>query len=275
MNGELEEENFMRQPKEFANEGKEHMVCKLGKAIYGLKQASRRWIWEKLGIEIQKDRARGLLGPSQKTYIEKECNFGYGKKVLRYLQRTKAYMLIYRCTENLELVGYADANLGKAEDDYISTSGFLFKMARVAVAWKSAKQTSVSSSTMFSEYIACYEATSHAIWLRNFIKDIKVVDSISKPIQIYNDNTAAVFHCMNNKMSSRLQHIDRKYLIVKEKIADKLVRFDHIRTQDMIADPFTKFLPSEAFLRHVESMGLFLALMLQSSRSLIPIMIFY
>ncbi|CAL8152538.1 unnamed protein product [Prunus armeniaca] len=42
-----------------------------------------------------------------------------GKKIWRYLQRTKAYILLYRCTENLELVGYADANLGKAEDDHI------------------------------------------------------------------------------------------------------------------------------------------------------------
>ncbi|CAL9000178.1 unnamed protein product [Prunus brigantina] len=92
---------------------------------------------------------------------------------------------------------------------------------------------------------------------RNFIKDIKVVDLISRPIQIYNDNTAAVFHCMNNKVSSKLQHIDIKYLIVREKVADKLVRFDHIIIQDMIADPFTKFLLSEAFLQHVESMGLF------------------
>ncbi|KAI5341531.1 hypothetical protein L3X38_009406 [Prunus dulcis] len=130
-------------------------------------------------------------------------------------------------------------------------------MAGVAVAWKSAKQSGISSSTMFSEYIACYEATSHAVLLRNFIKDIKVMDSISRPIQIYNDNSAAVFHCMNNKMSNKLQYIDRKYLIVMEKVADKLVRFDHIRTQDMIADPFTKFLPLEAFLRHVERMRLF------------------
>ncbi|CAL8153294.1 unnamed protein product [Prunus armeniaca] len=92
---------------------------------------------------------------------------------------------------------------------------------------------------------------------KEFIKYIKVVDSISRPIQIYNDTTVAVFHCMNNKMSSELQHIDKNYLIVREKVADKLVRVDHIRTQDMIADPFTKFLPLEAFLRHVESMGLF------------------
>ncbi|CAL9005113.1 unnamed protein product [Prunus brigantina] len=74
------------------------------------------------------------------------------------------------------------------------------------------------------KYIACYEATSHAVWLRNFIKNIKVVDLISRLIQIYNDNTAAVFHCMNNKTSFGLQHIDRKYLTVREKVADKLVR---------------------------------------------------
>ena len=93
-----------------------------------------------------------------------------GKKILRYLHRTKAYMMIYRHTENLELTSSTYANLGKAEDDYISTSGFLFKMAGAVVAWKSAKESGVSSSTMFSEYIACYEATSHVVWLRNFIK---------------------------------------------------------------------------------------------------------
>ena len=46
LNGELEEENFMRQPEEFAKEVKEHMVCKLDKAIYGLKQASMRWYFK-------------------------------------------------------------------------------------------------------------------------------------------------------------------------------------------------------------------------------------
>ncbi|CAL9019346.1 unnamed protein product, partial [Prunus brigantina] len=129
------------------------------------------------------------------------------------LALTKAYMLIYRRTKSLELVVYADANLGKAEDDYIFTLGFLFKMVGAVVAWKSA--------TMFSEHIACYEATSHVVWLSNFIKDIKVMDSISRPVQIYNDNIAVVFHCVNNKMSLGLQHIDRKYLIVREKVAHK------------------------------------------------------
>ena len=43
LNGELEENVFMAQPKGFVVSGKEHMGCHLRRSIYGLKQASRQW----------------------------------------------------------------------------------------------------------------------------------------------------------------------------------------------------------------------------------------
>ena len=41
LNGDLEENIYMAQPKNFVVEEKEHMGCRLKKSIYGLKQTSR------------------------------------------------------------------------------------------------------------------------------------------------------------------------------------------------------------------------------------------
>ena len=43
LNGDLEEEVYMEQPKGFVAEGQERLVCRLRKSIYGLKQSSRCW----------------------------------------------------------------------------------------------------------------------------------------------------------------------------------------------------------------------------------------
>ncbi len=42
LNGDLEKEIYMEQPEGFTQEG-EHLVCKLHKSLYGLKQSARAW----------------------------------------------------------------------------------------------------------------------------------------------------------------------------------------------------------------------------------------
>jgi Reverse transcriptase (RNA-dependent DNA polymerase) len=43
LHGDLEEDIYMVQPKDFETEKKESLVCKLTKSLYGLKQALRQW----------------------------------------------------------------------------------------------------------------------------------------------------------------------------------------------------------------------------------------
>ncbi|XP_071734519.1 secreted RxLR effector protein 161-like [Rutidosis leptorrhynchoides] len=136
------------------------------------------------------------------------------EKVLRYLQGTKDLMLTYRRTDNLEVMGYSDSDFAKCKDDKKSTSGYIFMLSGGPISWKSHKQELTTTSTMMAEYVACYHATSHAILLKNLISGLKVVDSISKPIRLYCDNSAAVSFSNSTSSSGAGLYLDTKYLYV-------------------------------------------------------------
>jgi hypothetical protein len=43
LHGDLEEEIYMQQPQGYEVKGKENLVCRLKKSLYGLKKAPRKW----------------------------------------------------------------------------------------------------------------------------------------------------------------------------------------------------------------------------------------
>jgi len=81
------------------------------------------------------------------------------KKVMGYLQGTKDYMLMYRQTDKLDVIGYSDSDFVGCVDSHKSTAGYIYMMTGEAISWRSVKQTLTATSTMEVEFVSCFEAT--------------------------------------------------------------------------------------------------------------------
>ena len=99
---------------------------------------------------------------------------------------------MYRQADNLEVISYFDSNYVGCIDSQKSTLGYVFMLVGGVIYWKSTKQTLIATSTMEVEFVSCFEATSHGVWLKSFIFRLRVVDSISRSLKIYCDNSTAV-----------------------------------------------------------------------------------
>ena len=63
------------------------------------------------------------------------------------------------------------------------------------------------------------------LWIKtSFNLFLKVVDDIYRPLKLYYDNNQAVQHAHNNKSSDAAKYIDIKYIVVKDKVRDHVIK---------------------------------------------------
>ena len=108
---------------------------------------------------------------------------------------------------------------------------------------------------MVAEFIICYEASNHEIWLQNFVIGLQIVDGIEISLKLFCDNKSAVLYFNNNRSSSKSKHIDVKILVVKERVQSSQISMEHIGTNSMVTDPLTKGLPPKVFHEYIAHMG--------------------
>ena len=68
----------------------------------------------------------------------------------------------------------------------------MFVLNGGVVSWKSSKQDTVTSSSTEAEYIAASEAVKEAVWIRNFLITLGVVQGTSNIMDVYCDNNGAI-----------------------------------------------------------------------------------
>ncbi|KAJ9541685.1 hypothetical protein OSB04_028191 [Centaurea solstitialis] len=179
------------------------------------------------------------------------------KNILKYLRRTKEMFLVFGGTEDeISVTGYSDASFQTDRDDFRSQSGYVFTLNGGAISWKSSKQDTIADSTTEAEYIAASDAAKEAVWLKNFLSDLRVVASISRPIDIFCDNSGAVAQAKEPREHHKSRHVLRKYHLIREIIGRGDVRICKIPTEDNVADPLTKPLARVKHEAHANSIGM-------------------
>jgi hypothetical protein len=114
---------------------------------------------------------------------------------------------MYRWAYNLKLISYSNSDFTGYVDSHKSILEYIFMMVGRVASWRSAKQNLTATSTMKVEFVSLFKATAYGIWLKSFIFGLRTIDSISRPLRIYYDNSASVFMAKNNRSGSRSKHI--------------------------------------------------------------------
>jgi hypothetical protein len=173
------------------------------------------------------------------------------KQVLRYLQGTRPTGI--QLGGDGTLIGWSDANWGGDISTRRSTTGYIFKLGLGPVSWNSKLQPTVALSSCEAEYMALSSATQEALWLRALLQGLGLSQP---PTLIYEDNQGAIELTKNSKNHSRTKHIDIRYHFVKERVQLNEIKIEYCHTSQMIADLFTKALPSAQFKNLVSKLGM-------------------
>ncbi|XP_074363907.1 secreted RxLR effector protein 161-like [Apium graveolens] len=174
-----------------------------------------------------------------------EVHLGAAKRVLRYIKGTVAYGIKYFKGEELKLIGFCDSDWAGCRDDMKSTTGFVFSFDSGAFSWQSKKQDSVAQSSAEAEYVAAALATSQAIWLRRILEDID--ERQRNATEMLCDNKSAISMAKNPIYNSCTRHIAVKHHFIREKIEENEIKLVYYKSEEQVADIFTKALPKEKF----------------------------
>ena len=142
------------------------------------------------------------------------------------------------CNKSTEIVGYCDADWAGDRVDRRSTTGYCTFIGGNLVTWKSKKQKVVSCSSAEAEYRAMRKLTSELIWIKGLLKDLGI--ETTTPITMHCDNQAAIHIASNSVFHERTKHIEVDCHKVRQVVEQKIILPCYTRSEDQLADIFTK-----------------------------------
>ena len=173
--------------------------------------------------------------------------------LLQYLRGTVG-LGITLSGSSLDLHIYTDADWAGDVLTRRSTTGFVVFAAGGPIAWQSKLQTTVSTSSMQSEYQAMYAGMQEIVWLRGVLGEIGITQC--EPTPFFLDSQSAEDLAMNPVYHKRSKHVEIKYHFTREHVdpeGKNTAELIHVSTLEMAADIYTKALTGSLFEKHAET----------------------
>ena len=173
----------------------------------------------------------------------KQYHLQAAKHVLRYLRGTADLGLEFKKhpTKIPQVEIYTDASWANDLETRRSTSGLLVKFNGNVIMWATKKQRTVARSSTEAEYVAAADATSEAIWLRSWVREV-LGEDVTVPLVMLCDNQSAIALAKNDTFHQRTKHIDVGHHFIREQIEWGHITIRYVPTAEQDADILTKFI---------------------------------
>ncbi|KAK4380792.1 Retrovirus-related Pol polyprotein from transposon TNT 1-94 [Sesamum angolense] len=216
LNGDLDEEVYMKQPEGFIMPGNEHKQVDLTKEFL-----SSRFSMKDIG------RLMGSL-------------LEYSKVI---------GCLMYAMTSTRSDIAYA---MGKLSRFTSNPSTHHWEAIRRA----SKKQTCITNSTMEFEFVVLAAAGKEVEWLKNLIHEIPLWPKPISPISIHCDSAATLAKAYSQMYNVKSRHLGVRHSMIIELIMNDVISVKFVRSQHNLADHLTKGLARDLVHKSVIGMGL-------------------
>ena len=133
-----------------------------------------------------------------------------------------------------------------------STTGFAVCFAGAVIGYGSRRQHSVAMSSTEAEIMAASHTALEILYFRGLLREMG--EDMTEPTVLYVDNMGAVALSKDLKSCQRSRHVERRYLKVRELVAQGDIVVRYRETSENPADVLTKPLDAATFNKHVATL---------------------
>ncbi len=155
---------------------------------------------------------------------------------------------------NLHLRAYGDASFATDLITRASVGGHIVMINDCPITWKAKKQRLVTLSSTEAEFINLTPTALSLLWVATKLKDAGYEQNT--PLLMFTDSANARAVALNPLNTARTYHIDVRLKWIIQRLAVGEFQLNHVGTNDMVADGFTKPFSGAKHAQFVKQLGL-------------------